>query len=179
MSRLYQIPFVQLSTGVHTYQFDIDSNFFKEQPEGLVNDGKVSVHLEFRKSEGLFELTFDWDGYLMTQCDNCLDQIPYPVRGKNRISVKIQAEPAEDETDLMYLTPNDQELNVYPIIYDYLVLDLPMRKLCKNSKKETPVCSPGMSEFLQQNEDNSEEMDARWDKLKELFNKDNHGSSQT
>lgn len=177
MPRLYQIPFVQLSSGVHTYQFYVDCNFFKEQPNGLLSDGEVNVNLEFRKSEGLFELTFDWDGFLITTCDNCLDQIPYPVKGKSRVSVKIQAEPAEDETDLIYLSPNEQELNVYPIIYDFLVLDLPMRKLCRDSNKKPPVCNPGMSEFLAQEEEDTDERDGRWDKLKELFNKDNNGSS--
>lgn len=178
MKRTFKIPFVQLSFGTHNFDFLIEDEFFSDREGGLIEKGKVSVLLKLKKAENLFELQFDWDGYLVVICDNCLDEIQYPVNGSGRVSVKIQSESAEDEPDLIYITPNDQELSVDQLIYDFLVLDLPMRKLCENSLKEPKRCNESVTSFLKHTETENTVQDGTWDKLKVLFNKDKDGSSE-
>lgn len=178
MKRTFKIPFVQLSSGTHRFEFLIDDNFFSDREGGLVEKGNVKVLLEFRKADNLFELVFEWDGYLVVNCDNCLDEINYPVNGTGRVSVKVQAEPAEDEPDLIYITPNEQELSVDQLIYDFLVLDLPMRKLCEDSLKEPNKCNEAFTSYLKvEDQEENTGQDGTWDKLKELFNKDKDGTS--
>jgi uncharacterized metal-binding protein YceD (DUF177 family) len=179
VKRTFKIPFVQLSSGSHNYDFLVDEEFFREREGGLIEKGNVHVLLDFKKAENLFELNFNWDGYLVVNCDNCLDEIKYPVKGSNTIEVKVQSQPAEDEPDLIYITPQEQELWVDQLIYDFLMLDLPMRKLCENSLKEPKQCNESITSFLKSSETDNTGQDGTWDKLKVLFNKDKNGSSET
>ncbi len=174
----YKIPFVQLEFGSHVYEYQIDASFFERMQDGLIQDGKVNVLVDFYKLEGLFNLTFSWDGYLNCVCDNCLDDILIPIKNKAMVQVKIQLDAPEDEPDLIYISPNEQQLDVYQMIYDFLVLDLPMRKLCADSLKENKECNPKVVEILTKKESPESTTDARWDKLKNLIKKDDYGSPE-
>ena len=174
----YKIPFVQLEFGSHNFEYQIDASFFEKIPMGLIQDGKVDVLLDFNKLEGLFNLTFSWDGYLNCVCDNCLDEIQYPIKNKSIVQVKIQQDAPEDEPDLIYISPNEQQLDIYQMIYDFLVLDLPMRKLCADSQKKIKQCNPNVVDILTKKESPESTTDARWDKLKNLIKKDDYGSPE-
>lgn len=174
----YKIPFVQLEFGSHNFDYQIDASFFERMPVGLVQDGKVHVLVEFHKLEGLFNLTYSWDGYLNCICDNCLDDIQYPIKNTASVQVKIQQDAPEDEPDLIYISPNEQQLDVYQMIYDFLVLDLPMRKLCANWTKLRKECNPKVVDILTRKKNPESTTDARWDKLKKLIIKDDYGSPE-
>jgi uncharacterized metal-binding protein YceD (DUF177 family) len=170
MRRDYIIPFVQLKTGEHFYEYRVEKSFFDLREKGLIANGNVDVLLSFYKSDNLFTLNFKWKGYIDCQCDNCLDEIQYPVEGKTTVTVKIQDEPEEDDIDLMYLGRNAQELDLYEMIYDFIYLDLPMRRLCQGSINGDKKCNTDVIGFIAESEEENI-VDPRWDKLKNLFKK--------
>jgi uncharacterized metal-binding protein YceD (DUF177 family) len=169
MRRDYIIPFVQLKLGEHSFDYSLDKTFFDMREGGLIENGKVDVLLNFYKLDNLFTLTFSWLGYINCQCDNCLDEIQYPVNGSTVVTVKIKDEPEEDEFDLICLGRNAQELDVYDMIYDFIYLDLPMRRLCEGSLKTESKCNEAVTSFITAKEENIN--DPRWDKLRNLFKK--------
>lgn len=173
----YNIAFIQLSKGAHQFRLLADNSFFAMFPEGMVKEGNVDVLLVLVKNEGLFTLDFSWDGWVLCQCDNCLVDIRHKVKNKAFVTVKIQHEPAEDEPDLIYLSPNAQTLDVKQMVYDFIVLDLPMRKLCENDISGNKKCNTKVAELIK-NKEAEKETDSRWDKLKTLLKKDNYGSPE-
>ena len=49
--REFEVPYVGLKLGVHQFNYDIDSEFFKHFEDSPIQDCKVKVRVEFEKKE--------------------------------------------------------------------------------------------------------------------------------
>jgi uncharacterized protein len=167
----FDIEFIKLKNGLHEFDYQLRDAFFSEKEGSLYRSGHIDVHLTFRKSENLFVLDFSLAGYVLANCDRCMNEIKVPLQSEAQLNVRINAEKAgDDEPDLWYIHPSDYKLNLYDYLYDSICVSLPLRKVC-NESLDNKVCDESIEQRLQEsNESNDTTDDPRWSKLKDLLN---------
>ncbi len=168
----YDIDFVKLKFGQHSFDYEIDDSFFSVKDHSLVKQGNVNVHLLIDKKDRLMNFTFSIEGIVITECDVCLDSFDLPVKGTESIVIKIVEEPLESDGEIIYLGPNAVSFNVYDHIYEIICTNIPMTKTCKDNAGKLKACNPEMLKFLSEKDDTStnfeQQTDPRWDKLKNI-----------
>lgn len=165
----YSIPVKGLHNGTHEYRFEIDHTFFACFENSPVEDGKVAVSLEFDKRPGLFVLEFDLAGTVKTDCDRCLAKIDLPIADQQRLLVKFSEVEEPEEADVVFVSPDIQQLNVAKFIYEFIVLALPIIKVFDCQDEEPRVCNDEMLDYLEgKNDEPSSEPtnNPLWDELK-------------
>lgn len=169
----YNINFGSLKLGKHLFEFTADDNFFSFFDYSLVKKGKVEVSLVLEKQrESLLILHFTLKGAITLECDRCLDEFDYPIKSEHRLLVKLEGKQQENDNDeLIFLSPETYHLDVSPYIYEFINLNLPLKRVCEEGGK---TCNPNMINYLDQvneQEDKDKEIDPRWEGLKRI-NKD-------
>lgn len=164
----FTIPVSGLHMGQHTFNFQVESDFFSHFEKSLLNQGDLAVQLDFDKRSDMWELYFHIRGTVVTQCDRCLEDFTLPIEIEEHLLVKFAEEEWEDDT-VIYLLAGTPQLNVARFIYEYINLAVPMVKTHSNSGEQ---CNPEMLKYLRSKED-GEEMDENpepgssvWDALK-------------
>lgn len=173
----YHIPFTGLKPGKHQFDFTIDEAFFKEFEYSLVRKGNLKVVLEMDKQETMLLLHFRIEGHIFQSCDLCLGDFPTPLALEEKEIVKFSNDNnLEDNTDeIIVLTKNEHELNVAVLIYEYIMLAVPLFNRCED-QGNTEWCDREVLEKLKNlsatAEQNEETVaDPRWEALKNIKNK--------
>lgn len=168
-----------LKKGVHQFQYIIDSSFFKEFEHSPIEEGVLEVDLEFNKKHNFFELDFQIEGKIKAECDRCSDDFNLGVDVEDQIIIQIQqAENISDERDLDILSiPTDSiVINVAHLIYEIIVLSLPIRKNCSDDSIDGKKCNAKIIKILKKNQHSEENVtDPRWEALLKL--KDNNNNN--
>ncbi len=172
MLQEYRIPFKGLKTGKHQFGFDIDERFFNEFEYSLVKTGELKVELELDKQETMILLMFTIKGSIFLNCDVCLSDFPIVVDIKERQIVKFSDDAnLEDNTEeIMVLSKNEHEVDVSPLIYEYINLAVPYFHRCEDPG-ETKWCDEEMLDQLEklsgkETENEQTDADPRWEALK-------------
>lgn len=176
----YRIPFVGLKIGEHHFSYEIDERFFNEFEYSLVKTGKIKVELVLNKLETMLILEFVGKGDIFLSCDRCVSDFPIEVNIKERQIVKFTGdEHLEDNTDdIVLLGKNDHELDVAPLIYEYINLGVPYFNRC-DEPGNTEWCDKDMLDKLEklsnqsteeEQEEQKNEADPRWEALKKINN---------
>jgi uncharacterized protein len=173
--REFEIPYVGLRIGVHKYSFDINGTFFGYFKNSLLQDCDVKVNLEFEKKETFFILNFFIDGSVKTECDRCLIPFDKPIFGDYVCYVKFAEDPSkmEEEPDVLFIGREQTVIDLSQLIYEYINLCLPMQKLGCERPGEEPQCNKEVLKYLKPESGetkNNDEVDPRWDALKNLKN---------
>ncbi len=172
----YRIPFTGLKIGKHPFDFDIDESFFKEFEYSLVQNGKLQISLELDKQETMMLLNFQIKGEIFQSCDWCLAEYPTKVELTEQEIVKFSNDDLlEDNTEeIILLNRNEHELDVSGLIYEYIMLAVPLFKRCEE-EGNTQWCDQEMIEKLKSlsvsEQENEDLADPRWEALKNIKNK--------
>ncbi len=166
----YNIAFKGLSQGKHIFDYEVDGKFFSEFDGGVVDEGNVKVRLTLEKQSSLMIFNFDLNGTVWVQCDRCLEMYNQPVRSKERIFVKFGEKEFSDGDDVIWVSTNDYQLNVAQLIYEYICLALPIKKVHPDDELGNSTCDPEMIEKLSKyvvKEDGDK--NSVWNDLKKLL----------
>lgn len=172
----YRIPFSGLSTGKHSFDFEIDEKFFACYEHSLVQEGDLKVVVDLQKQENMLVANFNIQGTIKLTCDVCLSSFDYPVEIKERALVKfIEEDWNEDTEEVVVLSKSDYELDIATLLYEYINVAVPPYTKC--SEQGVGVnCDPVMLERIQS--ENEEDLsggedgniDPRWEALKKIKN---------
>ena len=171
----YRIPFSGLSTGKHSFDFDIDEKFFACYEHSLVQDGNLKAVVELQKQENMLIAHFDIQGTIKLTCDVCLSTFDSPVHIKERALVKFSDEDWNENTEeVITLSKNDYELDIAPLLYEYINVAVPPYPKCSENGNGI-TCDPEMLGMIQNEEESSSEedndnIDPRWEALKNIKN---------
>jgi uncharacterized protein len=170
--RQYTIQFASLKDGLHDFSFTVDSKLFEafeyEDIHGANLEAKVTLH----KSSHTLTIDFNIVGTVEVQCDRCLDYFDLPLEIDQSQVVHGDGNDIGDDIDIMVIPQGSMELNVAQSIFDYVVINIPVRHVHPEDKSGKSTCNPEMMEqvdeyTIEEEEDNS--VDPRWDKLKNLL----------
>lgn len=169
----YRVPFSGLKLGKHEFDYEIDERFFSEFEYSLVKDGKLTVALTLEKQETMLILDFHIRGEIFPACDVCLANFPSVIDVEERMLAKYTDENLEDDTEeIIVLNRNDYEIDVAPLIYEYITLAVPYINRC-DDEGNTTYCDKEMIARLEQLASPTEEQettddDPRWEALKKI-----------
>jgi len=166
----YNIAFKGLSIGKHTFEYEIDGKFLREFDGAVVDEGRVHVILTLDKQSALMTFWFDVKGTVRVQCDRCLEMYDQPIESRERIFVRLGEKESAQGDDLIWISPNDYQLNVAQLIYEFICLAVPIKKVHPDDENGNSTCDPEMIEklnkYIVREEDQSNPV---WKDLKKLL----------
>ena len=96
-----------------------------ENPDIIASD--VHVHLDLEKKNDSYDCTFTCKGLMQVPCDRCLDPIDIDADTTYHITVKYGEDYNDETDDLLIIPQSDTYINVAYMLYDTLVLTIPLR----------------------------------------------------
>jgi len=123
----------------------------------------------------MLELRFLANGTINVNCDVTNEPFDLPIENEFFLVVKFGEEYNNENEEILIIPYGEYEINVQQYIYELIVLGVP-------SKRVHPGVEDGTleSDILEKLDElspkektiktNNEEIDPRWDKLKNLFN---------
>lgn len=133
-----------LKIGKYEYDFPIGGSFFKSFGNTQILDASVDVKIVIEKGGGWMNVVCDADGYLVVECDRCLDELELPVDFTASMAVKFAKTDDDPQSDeFLVVDPTDGELDLSQFIYDYICVNMPLQRVHAEGK-----CNPQMMERL-------------------------------
>jgi len=167
----FTIPYKGMGDGIHNLEFNVDSDFFAEFEASHLNNGNFNVLVEMDRKHGSSVFTFDIEGITKTNCDRCTESIDLPMDGEFILHVKHGIE-SESTDEIMYIHPETSTLNLSQVIYEFILLCMPLVKTYDCENDEHPPCNFNILEKLELKEGQEIEKNVInngiWDSLKDL-----------
>lgn len=168
----YTIAFKGLKPGKHEFEYTIDSAFFELFEESFVKEGKVGATVLLVKEASVFTLHFRFRGFVLLLCDRCLEMYEQPVNYETQAFIKFDDEKQEEEDDIIWLSHDEHQINVARLLYEYIILSLPLKHVHPDSANGVSLCNPEMLKKLEElkPDSGSTHEDDRWSDLRKLMN---------
>ena len=168
------IQFGGLIDGVHNFVFNINKEFFDLIEYSELYNSNLKINFELNKMSSMLVLRFVSNGTIDLVCDRCLDEFNYNIEFDETIYIKFGEEYQEVDTDVIYFKKGDTEIDILEIIYQFIVINLPIKKMHPDDNLGNSTCNkemPDRIEALNENEiEQDEVVDSRWNELKKLKN---------
>ncbi len=127
-----------LSIGKHNYTFSVDGSFFRSFGNDYIFDADLTAEVVLEKGGGWMNVTCDVTGYVVVECDRCLDELELPIDFTSSMAVKFAKTDDDPQSDeFLVVDPSDGELDLSQFIYDYICVNMPLQ-----SVHEEGECNP-------------------------------------
>lgn len=167
----YNIAFKGLKEGNHVFDYHIGKSFFEHFENSLIDEAEVDVKITLEKHSAFMALHVSIRGKARLTCDRCLEPYDQPIKNKADMFIKFGETESEDGDDVVWLKPEDYQINVAQIIYEYISLSVPLKHVHPADSEGKSSCNPEMLNRLKQYSRLKEEKpDDRWSQLKDLLN---------
>ncbi len=171
----FNIPFVGLKQGLHKFEYQIGNTFFEHFEYDEFNASAIKVDLEFNKKTTMLELRFEANGTVNVNCDVTNEPFDLPIKNEFFLVVKFGEEYNNENEEILIIPFGEYEINVQQYIYELIVLGVPSKRVhpgVEDGTLESDILEKldELSPKEETLENNNEEIDPRWDKLKNLLN---------
>lgn len=164
------IPFSGLKEGLHQFNFDVDSAFFEQFENSIIEHAEMHIDVDFLKKRNMLQLNFSIRGVIHSHCDRCTDPIDIDVSGEEELIVKFGEEDFEQTDEIKIISPAAYELDISKEVYEYIHLLLPTKIVHTKESDCNQEVVAKLKELSNKKED-TEDTDPRWAALLNL--KDN------
>ena len=169
----YRIRINGLKEGIHFFEFSVGLDFFENFSKNEIKQANIRIDLTLNKAPQHLELGFNIAGTVGVMCDRCLDVFNLLVNSHNILFVKFSDHLLDNGNEVLFLSKDEEEINLMQNIYEFIYLSLPLRKVHPNEKNGNSSCNIEMLKKLDMfsNSKTSEnKTDTRWDELKKWKN---------
>ena len=168
--KMFILPFKGLKEGVHHFEFKIDKTFFEVYKNEDIKDVDVKASIKLLKKSTLLDLHFNFDGKVEVVCDLTNELFDQPIKTELDIIVKFGEIDTHENENILTLPFEANEVKVDHYMYEAIVLALPIKKIHPGVLDGT-LKSDLLDKLkeLQPRENLKNDLDPRWDKLKELL----------
>jgi len=169
MARDFSVNILGLPKGVHQFEFQLEEDFFRKYGQQVVTRGKFAAQVALDKKETFIEADFKIEGSAFLICDRSLDDFEFPVSISKKIVFKYGQEPREVSDEIIIITHDQQKLDVGQLMYEFIALEIPIKKLHPRFEDQTEEETEGKIIYSSSTGQADEEViDPRWEKLKKL-----------
>lgn len=161
----FSIPYKGLKDGSHSFRFDVEDNFFRQFGNEEMQQCKIVVLLDLDKQPGVDTLVFEIDGNSVFPCDRCLVEIEIPIRGNYSILMKLGEEEDSNE-EVMYIHPETSILSLAQLIYEYIILSVPIIKNIECEDMTPLPCDMAVLDKIETVNEDNDTVNPLWDSLK-------------
>lgn len=167
--RNYDIAFTGLKNGKHEFDFEITQAFFELfGTEQEFTDPKITVKVLLEKHSTFLDFTIQTSGTVNLVCDISGKNFDYPIENSIKVLVKFGEEYDDSNEEVITIPHQDYTFNVAQLIYEDVMLSIPMKKISPNlSEEDLKILDKFSPKAEEEKEDTS---DPRWDALKKLKN---------
>jgi len=144
----YIIPFGSCSNGVHTFDYELTDEFFASFPDSGFGEARVHIRVSLFKQERQLQFDVHLEGWVVLPCDRCLEEYEQSVGGDYTLYGKFGEGNSDEELDIIWLRPEEHQVDLSHYFYEYVVLNLPMRKVHPGKPDGRPGCNPAMLDLL-------------------------------
>jgi uncharacterized metal-binding protein YceD (DUF177 family) len=178
--RDFDIEIYRLSNKQHQYEFQITEEFFSLFETSMISVGQADVFIDLNKTETFIDMKFKIVGKYELICDRSLRKFDYQFTAQEKILFKYGDEEKEVSEELYYITNNTQKVNVAQFIYEFISMTMPMKSIHPDLEKdftnepeegELVYSTSTNDEDWQAEETEDDEIDPRWNVLKDLNKK--------
>lgn len=163
----FSIPFMGLKIGLHQLKFEVDNLFFDQFENTIIKEGAIEVTLDLDKRENLSVLEFHLEGYVVTDCDRCMEKINLPINTEYILHVKYSEDEIESTDEVIFIAPKLPILNVAQYVYEYIHLSIPMVKAYDCESDPDANCNYEVLEKFEVEKD-EDHQNPIWDALNDL-----------
>ncbi len=174
----FTINYASLADGEHLFDYQVDNKFLKHFESALVQEANIEVHLSMLKFMASLELNFQINGSVLVPCDVCIEEFDLQIAGQECIAVKIvnKIPLNNDEHNIIYLEESSSSINIAEMLYELIMLSIPMKKVHPVDKNGQPTCEASILQYLDKSEEviatetanNEHNISPVWDELKKL-----------
>jgi uncharacterized metal-binding protein YceD (DUF177 family) len=174
----FLIPFIGLKLGKHHFEYQISKSFFEIFDYHEFNNSDVKVNVVLEKKTTIMELSFKHNGSVNVPCDMTNEEFDLPIKGKMKLIVRFGEVFNNDNEELLILPHGEYQIDIAQYIYEMIVLSVPLRRIhpgvkdgSLNTEALTKLKELSIKELKKENkkEQKEENIDPRWDKLKQLL----------
>jgi uncharacterized metal-binding protein YceD (DUF177 family) len=171
----YLIPFIGLKIGKHQYEYQINNTFFDNFDYHEFKNCEIKVDIVLEKRNTMLELSFKHKGTVFVPCDLTNEMFDLPIKGKIKLVVQFGEEFNNDNEEILILPHGEHQIDVSQYVYEMIVLSIPLKRThpgIKDGTLKTDVFEKlNNIKPTEQKEHNIKEdnIDPRWDKLKQLL----------
>jgi len=173
--RNYDVSFSGLKNGKHEFKFEIDKTFFQLfDTEQEFTNPRIDVIASLDKHTTFLEFEIKIKGLVELVCDITNENFDYPIENEIKILVNFGEEYDDSNEDVITIPTGDHAFNIAHLIYENVMLSIPMKKISPNvSDEDLKILDQFSPKEIEEEEEKKEhESDPRWDALRKL--KDNN-----
>ena len=142
MNNEFIIPLNGLAAGKNTFSWQADREFFVNFENTEVLDAQLDIDASVEKSGRYIGVDCDIRGWVVVECDRCLEDLKIPVDVEVRLSIKFgevdSSEEIQDgEREVVFIPVDNTELDMNQVIYDYVCTSLPLQRVHEDGE-----CNP-------------------------------------
>ncbi len=184
--KTYSISFIGLKNGEHTFEYQIDSDFFKNYDYDDFNRIEANISVLLNKKATLLEVNFKAKGVVNVPCDVTNEDFDLPIENEFNLVVKFGEEFNDDHDEILILPMNEYEIKLSQYIYELVVLSIPVKRVSPEAAENEDFDEEefdflfGDDEYEDNEMEESQEeettsdsdkadIDPRWEKLKKLL----------
>lgn len=170
----YQLPHAGLKKGIHTFNFELTEKFFAQFENALIQKCDIQATITMDNRQEPYVIEIDLDGVVWNECDKCTASIPLSIHASYTIYAKYTYDEIMkdiDEMEIIYISKDDQHINITQFLYDFVHLSIPVHSIC-DQPGNTEYCDKEIINLLEKQANNNT-TDPRWaglDKLKDKLN---------
>jgi len=163
--RAFEIAFVGLKPGLHEFSYELNDKFFAEKGAEDVTNIEANVKLTLEKNTGFMRLTFEVGGNADVNCDRCGNPLTMDLWDEFKMLVKLVDNPdemneQEEDPDVFYISRTESHLDISDWLYEFVLLSVPMQRMCGEDEIGGPKCNKEVLEKLKQMEARNAENNA-------------------
>lgn len=135
-----------LSFGEHSFRFHLDGSFFEAFESDSISEADLDVDAVIVKEQGRMGMNLAITGNVTVKCDRCLADLELPIDINVPFSIVFSSYADEEDSasdEVIVLDRSTGELDLSQIIYDYVSLALPLKKVHPEDQ-----CDPEMMEKM-------------------------------
>ena len=162
----YKIPFKGLGSDEHFYRFHITGKFFEAMQSDEDYNCDIRVELNMNIQPSMIILNFNYQGNLVFPCDVCLEEYMQQLDYEHRVFIKFGDSDSDDD-DIIFISPSEYQIDVSQIIFEDIVLNIPLKRVHPLDKDGNSTCDPKVLDLLDKFH-HQKGTDHRWDALKNI-----------
>lgn len=160
-----------LAEGVSEIKTTVNTDFFTLFAQSPITRAEYQVRVLVDKKPNLYILNIEATGWYEANCDRCLEliQIPGEASYQYFVNVKGDAVDTEADEDVLVLEEGATRLDLRPLVYESIVISLPMINVYNCEDDDQSPCDPKVLEILREQEQKDlKSANPTWDVLKNL-----------
>jgi uncharacterized metal-binding protein YceD (DUF177 family) len=135
--KTFDIEVIKFKEGKHEIDFEIGDSFFQNfEDNEIVEKGRLTTRVIMDKGANVIELNFHIKGTVQLTCDRSLEVFDHPLDITEKMIYKYGSEEQEIDENVYMITRDTPSINVAQLIYEYILLALPAKKIHPDYRNE-------------------------------------------